>query len=69
MIQEGTYISNKYRDEFDKFSKIVEKEYEVKKIKKQKEDYLKYIHCNGCIRKCSLSNANCGRGKNLIDKF
>ena len=48
---------------------VVEKEEEVEKIKKLNKDYLKKIHCNGCFRKCALSNANCGRGKNLAKKF
>lgn len=67
MTEEGTFISNKYKN--DKFSMVVEKEEEVEKIKKLNKDYLKKIHCNGCFRKCALSNANCGRGKNLAKKF
>ena len=66
---EGTLISNKYKSEYDIYDKIKKKKEEVEKIKKEKSNYYVYIHCNGCFKKCSLSNANCGRGKNLVEKF
>ncbi len=69
MTEQGTFISNKYKNSLDKFAMIVEKAEEVEKLKKSNKEYIKYIHCNGCFRKCALSNANCGRGKNLKDKF
>ncbi len=69
MELEGTFISKKYSDLNDKFSLIVETKEEIEKIKKEKTNYLMYIHCNGCFRKCSLSNAYCGKGKNTKIKF
>ena len=66
---EGTLISNKYKSEYDIYDKIIETKEEVEKIKKEKSNYYVYIHCNGCFKKCYLSNANCGRGKNLVEKF
>ncbi len=66
---EGTFISNKYKDLEDKYSFIVENKEEVDKLKKEKTNFLMYIHCNGCYRKCVLSNAYCGRGKNTKIKF
>lgn len=66
-MEQGTFISNKYKN--DKYSMIVETKEDVKKLKYEKENYLMFVHCNGCFKKCSLSNANCGRGKNLNEKF
>lgn len=69
MEEYGTIISNKYRKDNDIYSKIVETEEEVKKIKESKSNYLSYIHCNGCFRKCFLSTPSCGRGKNLSEQI
>lgn len=68
-MEEVHYISNKYKNSNDIYSKIVETKEKVEELKKDKENYLSYIHCNGCFRKCSLSNANCGRGENLKKQF
>lgn len=70
MDLQGTFISNKYKElNDDKFSLIVENAEEVKKLKNEKTNYLMYLHCNGCFRKCPLSNAYCGKGKNTKIKF
>ena len=66
-MEQGTFFSNKYAN--NKYEMIVENKNDVEKLKKEKENYLMYIHCNGCFKKCSLSNPNCGRGKNLKGKF
>ncbi len=69
MDLQGTFISNKYKELNNKFSLIIETAEDVEKIKKENTNYLKYIHCNGCFRKCPLSNAYCGKGKNTKIKF
>lgn len=69
MEEQGTFISNKYKDLNNKFSLIVETEEEFNKLKLEKSNYFMYIHCSGCFRKCPLSNAYCGRGKNTKIKF
>lgn len=69
-MEEGNRISNKYREtNTDIYSKIVETKEEVERIKSSKNSFLSYIHCNGCFKKCPLSNSNCGRGQNLKDQF
>ena len=69
-MEEGNLISNKYREtNTDIYSKIIETKDEVEKIKNSKQNFLSYIHCNGCFRKCSLSNSNCGRGQNIKNQF
>ena len=69
MEEQGTFISSKYKKLNDKFSLIVETEEEFNKLKLKKNNYFMYIHCNGCFRKCPLSNAYCRRGKNTKIKF
>lgn len=66
---EGILISNKYKDEYNIYDKIIETKEEVEKIKRYKINYLAYIHCNNCFRKCPLSNPNCGRGKKLSERI
>ena len=69
-MEEGHLISNKYRqNNIDIYSKIVETKEEIETIKSSNKNFLSYIHCNGCFRKCHLSNAYCGRGKNLKNQF
>ena len=69
-MEEVHYISSKYKDNnSDIYSKIVETKEEIENLKKNRKNYLSYIHCNGCFRKCPLSNSNCGRGQNLKIKF
>ncbi len=69
-MEEGTFISNKYKEtNIDIYSKIIETKEEVERIKNSKENFLSYLHCNGCFRKCPLSNSNCGRGQNLKNQF
>lgn len=68
---EGQTISGKYNSnsEEDIFEKIVETKEYIENIKKQQSNYLMYIHCNNCYRKCPLSNPYCARGKNLKEKI
>lgn len=66
---EGQPISGKYNNKEEIFDKVVETKLEIEKIKKEKSNYLAYIHCNNCFKKCALSNPYCGRGKNLQNKF
>lgn len=70
MDEQGTLITNKNRNNNDIYSRIIESKEEVEKLKiVKKENYLSYIHCNGCFKKCALSSPDCGRGMYTREKI
>ena len=44
--------------------KETEKEYDILKEEKS-NDFINYLHCNGCMNGCSLSSTMCGRGNGI----
>lgn len=67
----GTIINKEKFNNTDIFyDRVIETKENIEKLKqKYLNDYVKHIHCNGCYKKCVITNSCCGRGNSAYKYF